>query len=249
MGAPGCDDAPLVRIQRDYHFPRDVTMIVPYYENPQWFAKQILHWSGYQMEHRRHLRVVVVDDGSQLDPASSVLKLVKYDGLRLYRIGVDVRWNWLAARNIGVHHAETEWVMLTDIDHVLPPDTLEALIYGKFSEANIYRFSRHERGQQIHPHPNSWFMTREMYWRVGGYDEALSGHYGTDGEYRRRCAATAPIRIMHNHLVRCEHQGDSSTRHYKRKQAEDARAKELIRARKPGWKPKVLSFPYEEVRL
>lgn len=249
MGAPGCDDAPVVRILRDYSSPRKITMIVPYYENPQWFAKQILHWSTYSMEHRRHLQVIVVDDGSQLDPAQTVLKIVKFDGMELYRIKEDVRWNWLAARNIGAKHASTEWIMLTDIDHVLPPDTLEAMVYGTFDPEVIYRFSRHERGQPIHPHPNSWFMTKKMYWQVGGYDEALSGHYGTDGEYRRRCAKTAPIRIMQNHLVRCEHQGDSSTLRYKRKQPEDARAKQLIRARGPGWKPKVLSFPYEEVRL
>jgi len=133
------------------------------------------------------------------------------------------------------------------MDHILLERTLRTLVYGQHSKGTIYRFSR--IGSKTHPHPNSWFMTKEMYWRVGGYDEALSGHYGTDGEYRRRCAATAPIRIMDVPLELHEHEGDSSTTHYKRKQPEDAAVKGLIRARRPGWRPRTLSFPYIEVKL
>jgi hypothetical protein len=29
-------------------------------------------------------------------------------------------------------------------------------------------------------------MTRAMYDRIGGYDEALAGNYGTDGDFARR---------------------------------------------------------------
>jgi len=171
---------------------------------------------------------------------------------RLFRIEVDVRWNWLAARNIGAHRALSEWVMLTDIDHILTAETFDRLVYGVHLQHLIFRFSRREYGTQqpIHPHPNSWLMTKRMYWKVGGYDEALSGYYGTDGDYRRRCAATAPIRILTDELIRREHDGDSSTTHYRRKQPEDAAVKEIVRKRpRQGWKPKTLSFPYHEVKL
>lgn len=254
MGAPGCDDAPVVEIAMSAALKK-LTYIIPYYENPDFLRRQIEVWCAYAPRLRDHLSVIVVDDGSPNNPASGVLRRARFQfQVRLFRIEVDVRWNWLAARNIGAHVAGPGcWLMLTDMDHVVTESTLDVLTRGEFDPNVIYRFSRRECDQHgglpIHPHPNSWFMTREMYWRVGGYDEALSGHYGTDGDYRRRCAATAPIRIMSAELVRHEYVGDSSTTHYKRKQPEDAGKKAILKTRRPGWRPKVLSFPYHEVAL
>jgi len=248
MGAPGCDDAPVVDIAM-VGANRRFTLVVPYYENPRFFAKQIGTWLSYPDDLRSRMKIIVVDDGSPNYPAERVLAGKRDDGrIRLFRIDIDVRWNWLAARNIGAYHADEGWIMLTDMDHVLEENTLNTLVNGAFDVDKIYRFSRREfSGKKIHPHPNSWFMTRNMYWRVGGYDEALSGHYGTDGEYRRRCASTAQIRIMRDELVRYEYVDDSSTTHYKRKQPEDAAAKKMIRARTSRWKPTVLTFPYHAV--
>lgn len=248
MGAPGCDDAPVVTVAVG-HEPKDFTLIMPYYENPMFMVRQYDHLRGMPHELRQFLTVIVVDDGSPREPAEGVLAGISQEelALRLYRIEKDVRWNWLAARNIGAHRASTQWLMLTDMDHVLPERTLRTLVYGQHAASTIYRFSR--TGTKTHPHPNSWFMTRDMYWRVGGYDEALSGYYGTDGEYRRRCAATAPIRIMSVPLELHEHEGDSSTIRYKRKQPEDAAAKQMIKRRGPNWRPRTLSFEYHEVHL
>ena len=248
MGAPGCDDAPVVTMKYGQD-ARDFTLVMPYYENPRFLAHQIRHWNMLSL--RKHLHVNLVDDGSPRNAAANVVAtFVPAVDMRLFRIEIDVRWNWLAARNIGVHKATTEWVMLTDMDHVLSNETLETLVRGQHDPSIIYRFSRSEHhGADIHPHPNSWFMTRDMFWKVGGYDEALSGFYGTDGEYRRRCAATAKVQIMADALIRHEYIQDSSTTLYKRKQPEDAEVKRKIRARGPGWKPRTLSFPYHEVKL
>ena len=136
------------------------------------------------------------------------------------------------------------------MDHVVTPACAHALVYGQHDPETIYRFSRREfNGAPIHPHPNSFLITREMFWRVGGYDEALSGHYGTDGDWRRRCAATAPIRTLTDELIRYEHHSDSSTTAYKRKQPEDARVKSIIASRGANWRPRVLSFDFHEVEL
>lgn len=249
MGAPGCDDAPIIHVEK-LPDARHVTVIYPYYENPHFFAKQLGYWSALPDHLRSHLRFIVVDDCSPANPAEQVVRSMDMPiALRLFRIEEDRRWNWLAARNIGFSHADDGWNVCSDIDHMIPEETFETIVYGKLDDQVIYRFSRREHtGQAIHPHPNSWLMTRSMYWKVGGYDETLSGLYGTDGDYRRRCAATAPIRILEDQLVRYEYQDDSSTTHYKRKQPEDAAVKRLVRARpRKGWKPKVLSFPYHQV--
>lgn len=250
MGAPGCDDAPVVTVSRLRAPQRDVTLVYPYYENPVFLSEQAKVWSAYPADLRDRTSVIVVDDGSPVSPAETA---IDWDPLkwsltaRLFRIEVDIRWNWLAARNIGAHHASNGWLLITDMDHVIPEDTLRGAIFGGLDDGTIYRFSR--IGSKTHPHPNSWLYTRAMFWKIGGYDEACSGYYGTDGDYRRRCAATAPIRILSEPLELREHEGDSSTTRYLRKQPEDAAVKRMIRARPSGWRPKVLSFPYHEVAL
>lgn len=244
MGRPWCAALPIVSVPPGAA-PRAVTLIYPFYENPGFLARQIDGWRAWPAELRQHVSAIIVDDGSP-DPATLPADLPF--PIQLFRIDVDVRWNWLAARNIGFHHAPEGWCLVTDIDHVIPESTLGSVVYGSLDSGVIYGFSRSEHnGVALAPHPNSWLLTRRMFWTVGGYDEALSGHYGTDGDWRRRCAATAPMQILRDRLIRFEHIGDSSTRRYLRKQPQDAVVKSLVSSRRAGWRPKTLSFPYHQV--
>ena len=250
MGAPGCDDAPVVDVSLG-SVRKPVQMVRAYYQNPETLKAHMLGFGDLSHELRRQVSAIFVDDGSPTGQAEFVLrKLPLPVPTRLFRMDVDIRWNWLGARNVGMHHATDGWCLITDMDHFADAALLETLVYGDHDPDIIYRFSRREHtGQEAHPHPNSWFMTREMYWKIGGHDESLSGHYGTDGEYRRRCVATAPIRIMSTPLIRRERGGDSSTARYDRKQPEDRRVAKIVAARGRKWSPRILSFPYHEVVL
>lgn len=253
--APGCDDAPLVHIPiTDLAEP--ITLIVPYYEAPKMLLQQAADWLSLPAEVKRNVNLIVVDDGSQDHPLNhdwlNVLKATGLRSVRVFRILVDVRWNWLAARNIGVHHAAEGFVILTDIDHSVPIGGFVTAIYGDLNPKVIYRWSRIDpAATRILPHPNSWLMTRQMFWKIGGYDEALSGYYGTDGDFRRRAARTARIARIDVPLVHHENLLDASVTRYQRKQPEDRMVQKIIGKRrshgKTAWRPKVLSFPYEEV--
>ena len=239
-----CRDLPIVTVPRRAT-PTPVTLVLPYYDNPNFLQTQVDVWRRYPVALAASLSIVIVDDGS---PVPCVRPRDLPCQVRLFRIDVDVRWNWLAARNIGAHHAAEGWLVLTDMDHVLPTATLEAIVYGAHAPGTVYAFARHEHtGAPLAPHSASFLLTRELFWRIGGYDEALSGHYGTDGDYRRRVARVAPMALLPDVLVRHEYVGDSSTTRYLRKQPQDAAVKKLIAARRPGWRPRVLSFPYHEV--
>lgn len=232
-----------------------VTLVYPYYENAHFFQRQMRHW--LTLSDRSDLfgqfAVTVVDDGSPTAKAVAAVEAIRQSGdsfylPRLFRIEQDVRWNWLAARNIGAHHAPDGWLLMTDMDHVVPAETLKALVYGQHDPSVVYFFHRKEHtGEDINPHSASFFLTRDLFWKIGGYDEALSGHYGTDGVWRAEIAKHAPMRLLPEHLIRHEYVDDSSTTRYKRKQPEDAAVSRLVRARGKHWKPKTLSFPYHEV--
>lgn len=247
VGRPWAADSPVVSVPNGSE-PKHVTIVLPFYEAHEFLATHLQAWWMYSDTIKRHLSAVIVDDGSP-EPLCPIRS--RPFPIRVFRIGVDVPWNWLAARNIGAHHAPDGWLLMTDMDHVLPADTAHALIYGKHDPSIVYAFSRREHtGEPVNPHSASFFMTRQMFWRIGGYDERLSGVYGTDGAYRKRVMSQTWIRVLENELIRYEYVADSSVTRYERK---TARMRELRRKRfasvPPGSAPKVLSFPYSEVAL
>jgi len=234
---------------------RPITLVLPFYENQGMLREQQRVWRAYPEDIKAQLHVVVVDDGSPRDPALPVVEPTGIASFRLYRIRVDVRWNWLACRNFGVHVATTEWVLLTDIDHVVPERTLRALMTETLDKTVVYRFSRVDAPAltPYKPHPNSWFLTRRMYDAIGGYDERFSGYYGTDAEFRDRVQRTARAVVLRpDPLIRYPREviADASTTTYGRKEKRDhvnvARIREA-RARIPHWKTKRLTFPYDRL--
>ena len=234
---------------------RDLTLILPYYENAQMFREQQRVWLAYPNDLKEHLHVIVVDDGSPTAPARwEVLAGLGLASVRLYRIGVDVRWNWLACRNLGAAEAYTDWMLMTDMDHVVPSDTLRAILTSKLRPNRAYRFQRVSAPDlaPYKPHPNSWLFTRHVFLdEIGGYDERFSGYYGTDGEFRSRVeAATGEVLEFSAPLIRYPREviPDASTTQYGRKEPQDIENVRRIREERdriPNWYPKRLSFPWE----
>lgn len=242
---------------------RDLTLILPFYMNQGMLRHQQRHWRALPDDVKAHLHVVVVDDGSPRQPARKAVEPTGIASFRLFRVGVDVRWNQHACRNIGVFEALTEWVFLTDIDHVVPVATLRRVMDGELDDRSVYRFSRVDaplltptlgRHGEDKPHPNTWLMTRAMYDRVGGYDERLSGYYGTDSDFRDRVRSRSRgVLLLPEVIIRYPREviPDASTTTYERKTHDDRLNVSRIRSdrdRLPNWRPLRLTFPYEHVR-
>lgn len=229
---------------------REATLIMAYYENKDMLAAQLEFIRNIPKEVRKFIRVIVVDDGSPFHPATSADCGCP---LTIYRINVDIRWNQDAARNIGAFHAETTWMLLTDMDHMVPADTWQYLVTADLNEYSTYKFARVTAPAMLpyKQHPNSFFMTKDIWNRTGGYDERFAGYYGTDGDFRDRLVMASPIVNLKYPLIRVprEHIHDASTTRYARKSPEDQRIREIksARSRIPGWRPLTLSFPYELV--
>ncbi|MCF8550238.1 MAG: glycosyltransferase family 2 protein [Pontimonas sp.] len=165
----------------------DIAIVMPYYDNPQMWAYQLEHFRTLDPKIARRVEVIVVDDASPHHPAVDAiggdLRLV----LSVFRIERDKPWNQDAARNIGVHEATAPYVLLTDIDHIVPEATLEGLLSLKDS-SRVFSLGRgaHFSDAKVAPHVNSYFLSKDLYWSIGGYDEDFWGLYGTDKLFRNR---------------------------------------------------------------
>jgi hypothetical protein len=235
------------------------TLVLAYYDNPTMLQHQVRTWRSLPAELRAQLHVVVVDDGSPRVPALAAVTAGNLAGwadelasVQLWRMGVDVRWNQDACRNIGVREAATKWVLLTDMDHVVPVQTWRRLMLGKLTKSKVYRFSRVTAPEltPYKPHPNSWALTRKLYWKAGGYDEALAGNYGTDGDFLIRVRQVAECIELPDVLVRYPREviADASTTTLERKRPDEKDAiRRIVRARTADWRPLHFSFPCERL--
>lgn len=230
-----------------------VTLVMPYYENPSMLVRHYDLIRALPFAIKDLLHVVIVDDGSPKAPAFAPTNDIGVP-LQLYRLRKDVRWNQDACRNIGAAHAETAWLLLTDIDHMCPRNTWNSIMTRKHDAAKAYNFARisEPEMQPYKPHPNSWLMTKDLYNKVGGYDERFAGYYGTDGDFRSRLQAIAKVEAFKEPLIRVPRgvTPDASTTTYLRKQPEDTPAIIGIkaqRAKEKDWKPLRGSFEYDRV--
>lgn len=232
-----------------------ITLIMAYYRNPTMLQVHYQYIAALPPLIRGQLYLVLVDDGS---PAELAAKPPEQDlgicGFQLYRMGVDIRWNQDACRNVGARFSETEWLLLTDMDHVVPEETWKFLLSQDWDRDVCYVFERKMMPDlgEYKPHPNSWFLSKRLYDRVGGYDERFAGIYGTDGDFHKRLLEAAVIQRLNTPLI-CYPRSvvpDASTLVYLRKQPEDDLGKRRIkaeRAREKDPRPKRFLFPYERV--
>lgn len=238
---------------------RKITLIVPYYENPHMFRIQQEGWLKWSPYLKAHTEIIVVDDGSKNHPAVTALndEIVWGCGLvfRLFRILEDIPWNWITCRNIGAHEAEGDWLMMTDIDHIVTSDLLHHLHKMATDPQTFYVPSRVNGPDHIpnpKPHPNSYFMSKEFFWDVGGYDETYSGNYGTDGIWRRRCEAKGQRVMLPIPLVQYlpEHVPDCCSSLPRKSEEQRAAVLAITEAKRQRGEEniiKTLSFLYERV--
>lgn len=199
-----------------------ITLIIPYYRNQKMLELQLKTWCAYSLQALRHFKFFIVDDGSP-EPAEPIVKTFARElPVSLYRISVDIPWNRGGARNLGSQEANTKWIMHTDIDHLLPPESAEKLTWltsyegaHRLKETMFYRFRRYRFGRadetrkkdaispdteygEIKPHGDSYLCTKELYWRAGGYDEDYSGCLGGGSPFLQQLESIAKAHVLNN---------------------------------------------------
>lgn len=160
------------------------TIVLSYYEQPEMLHRQLGYWREYPEDIRRRVSVVIVDDGSPSNKAENVLKMNEGNlpKISLYRITENIPWNHGGARNLGMDRADDGWVLVTDMDHVLTVDSAVKLLEQELDPQMMYRPERYDwlsdnERKLVGRHVNSFVMTRELFWKIGGLDERLTGFW------------------------------------------------------------------------
>lgn len=243
-----------------------LSLVVPYYLNRTMLELQAREWARWSRKAKAQIEIIIVDDGSPEPAADIDLGITSPIELSIYRITEDRPWHQHAARNLGAHVATAPWLLLTDMDHVLTAHQADALLkrLGKLDPGTAYFLHRIEAstglptmasdGLTPKPHPNSFVMTRDLYWQAGGYDEDFCGIYGTDGLFKARLFQLAEQGFLkHVALTRYWRDivPDASTTTLQRKEGRKPGDKEAVAIRKKaeGREGQIttLNFPWERV--
>ncbi len=240
---------------------KTLALIYSYYDNPEMYLRQVREWNSYPEKLKKHLSIMITDDCSFKYPLRDIQK--KPDGIYCARFQITrkVPWNWLACRNLGAKKAKASFLLLTDMDHMLSVKAfgklMERILSRKLHSDWVYLFTRVDapNNTKYKPHNDSFLMSKKLYWRIGGYDEELAGHYGTSGRYRNRAFATAKgnhrLKIPLTRFPRDVIPDASTTEFIRKGKGRDPNAIRKIENKKlkEGREKeiRVLSFPYERI--
>jgi len=166
-----------------------VSVVITYYNQPkilEWCLGYICNWFPPTIADTE---VIIVDDGSRSHPAFPVVRKIerlffKTHWFQIYRVIPDIPWNQCGARNLGAKVAQYEWLLMLDVDHTVDQCDMNAILTTT-RQTRINRWFTFNRlsvntGQPLHPAKNIFLMTKKDYFRMGCYDEDLTGQYLQD---------------------------------------------------------------------
>jgi len=142
-------------------------------------TRQLERYAAYPPEILAQIQFVIVDDGSPIDYQVPDLPL----NLTWLKIDADIRWNQPGARNLGVVYARADTLLLVDMEHEVPLESMRRLLDRPACGKRLYQmWSEDEHGHLGKDHAGSLLMSRGRFLECYGYDEELAGHYAAGDE-------------------------------------------------------------------
>ena len=181
-----------------------LSVVVPVLNSHEIFRRQLLHWAKIGVPE--DTEIIYMDDGS--DPPISNF------GIRIPRLQIvptnDFRpWTWAPARNAGAKVATGEYLLMTDLDYIIPRAAIDAARAfdgdrlgfhrefgvlddeGNFTQDHAvlvaYGLSAKRlavKGTKMPPHPNNFVIKSSVYQAMGGFREDLVDRPYPQGEDR-----------------------------------------------------------------
>tara|TARA_Y100001978_G_C23690705_1_gene434629 strand:- start:1997 stop:2695 length:699 start_codon:yes stop_codon:yes gene_type:complete len=164
---------------------KKITINLSFYNQDNILLKHLIGWKSWPKEILKQYSFCIVDDCSK-NSALDVLSVIDISNidLSIYRVKKDLFCNIAGVRNLSAQICKTEWMMILDMDTLIPSRLSSSLLeLCKSPPGNCFKFNRrvprnpfHKKNNQ--PHPAVCLLRVNDYWNVGGCDEDLVGNYG-----------------------------------------------------------------------
>jgi glycosyltransferase involved in cell wall biosynthesis len=167
-----------------------LSIIVPVLNSHEIVRRQELYFSKMDLDN---VEIIYVDDGS--DPPITVNGII-----RLIRTNDFRPWTWALARNRGAEQSQGEYLLMTDLDYIIPESAIKDALnfngdymgfrrqFGVLDENGYftqdpeilmqYGLSAEriaERGFNLPPHPNNFVIRKDLFFEMGCYREDRVG--------------------------------------------------------------------------
>lgn len=187
-----------------------VSVVIAVLESYEVVRRQILHFKKMELPIG-DFEFIIVDDGSTPSIAMEIFPMTArpaaMTNLMMIQTNDSRPWSQPCARNLGAELAVGEYLVMTDIDHVLSKEALLAAAEGGYdkmvwprhwgvlteegdidqTKQTLYDYGlqlpvkiMQERGLHGGHHSNTFSMRASIFNRLGGYDERYCGRYGGD---------------------------------------------------------------------
>ena len=172
-----------------------VSIVNAILNSPEIARRQVLHYNKINLPE--DVEVIFVDDGSK--PSLDLSGIKKNFNFLKFATNDFRPWTQPTARNFGVRRAKGEYLILTDIDHIISSEVIEV---ARNPSHDIIRFSREagvltedgsftqdfdtlrqwglmeryiRKNLSLPPHGNSYIFRKSLYLELGGVSERYCG--------------------------------------------------------------------------
>ena len=185
-----------------------LSCVIPVLNSHEVVRRQILHWSRLQYP-AGEVEFIILDDGSDPPLWFTVAALPPLLNLSIIPTNDSRPWTWAVARNRGAGAAVGEYLLMTDIDHIITQQCLDAALNFAQDKLRFHRefgvldenghvtqdlavLRQHglpeariaKRGVKLTALRNNFCMRRDLFLKLGGYREDLIGKAYPAGEDR-----------------------------------------------------------------
>lgn len=194
---------------------KKITINLSFYNQNKVLIDHINLWKSYSSETKKQFSFCVVDDCSKI-PADEVLSGIDLSDLdiHIYRVTEDLYCNIAGVRNLAATVCQTDWIVILDMDTMVSESLArEMLKLTDSPPGNCFKFNRRAIGhnKHNHTHPAVCLLRKDDYWKVGGCEEDLVGHYGyTDPSFWHRAKGKLQVHEMRNLYLNYKPEGEAN---------------------------------------
>ena len=166
-----------------------LSIVIPVYNSHRVVRRQIKHF--HSMGLPNDIEIILMDDGSDPPLKQYFPNWKEVNNLYIYPTCDKRPWTQACAKNLGARIADGEYIFITDIDHILPKETImeayrfrgDKMVFSRHFAVldnkgrvrtdikTLRRYGHKKPRRTTYQHTNTFCMKRKVFWDIGGYPE------------------------------------------------------------------------------